>query len=298
MRVLLLGADTPLGMALEQYLEDSGRHEFEAIGAISGRWRSERHAKKVVRRARPEVVVDARLQSAVDGGEALSDLDVERCHWLAKACQRGGASYLLLSSSQVFAGEQERPYTEQDVPDSAEAAGHRLRRAEALAAQGCERHLLLRLGPVFSWRGRNPLTRMLEGMLEGTLTVSTHLRSCPVAAREAARVVAAVLDQLGSGADAWGVFHYASAETTTCYEFAETILASASQFAVLGDQAVTLLEAPAGQRSLTRRLDCNRLRDTFAIRQLPWRDFVADAVKLYFNQPLESLCERRELTEN
>lgn len=260
-----------------------GRHEFESIGFAASRWRSERHAKKAVRRARPDIVVDARLQGAVDSGEQLFDLDIERSHWLAKACQRNGAIYLLLSCSRVFAGEQERPYTEQDVPDSAETIGRMLQRAEELATQGCERSLILRLGPVFAHRGRNVLTHMLAQLMQGgTLTLDNSLRGCPVASSDAARVVSGVLDQLSAGAESWGVFHYGSSDATNCYEFAEVLLASASQFSEFGPEAVTLQEQEAGY-TLSRRLDCNRLRNTFAIKQVPWRGFIADAVKLYFD---------------
>ncbi|WP_157976638.1 sugar nucleotide-binding protein [Parahaliea mediterranea] len=283
MRVLLIGSDTSLGYALEQQLSRAGRHELESIGFAASRWRSERHAKKAVRRSRPDVVVDARLQGAVDSGEQLFDLDVERCHWLAKACQRNGAIYLMLSSARVFAGEQERPYTEQDVPDSGETIGKMLQRGEELIAQTCERHLLLRLGPVFSHRGRNVMTHMLGQLMQGgTLTLDNSLRGCPVPSQDAARVVAGVLDQLSAGASSWGAFHYASSDATHCYEFAEVLLAAASQFSEFGPQAVTLREQEAGH-TLSRRLDCNRLRNTFAIKQVPWRGFVADAVKHYFD---------------
>lgn len=284
MRVLLIGSDTSLGLALEHHLSRWGRHEFDSVTFSASRWKSERHAKKVIRRSRPDLIVDARIQGAVDSGEPLFDLDIERCHWLAKACQRNGAMYFLLSSSRIFAGLQERPYGEADTADSEDSVGRMLQRSEQLVRATCERHVVLRLGPVFSHRGRNVLTQLLGQLMQGgTLTLENSLRGCPVASVDGARVVAGMLDQLSTAADSWGTYHYCSADTTNCYEFAEVLLASASQFSEFGPGAVTLQEEAATQ-ALTRRLDCNRLRNTFAIKQVPWRGFIADAVKMYFDQ--------------
>lgn len=282
MRVLLIGADTPLGLALEEHLGRWGRHELDSVSFTSSRWKSERHAKKAIRRARPDMIVDLRLQGAADGGERLSEQDVERCHWLAKACQRNDGRYLLVSTPRVFAGQQDRAYSDSDIPDNPETLAQLLQRAEELVRATCERHLILRMGPVFSYRGRNPLTDMLSQLIEGgTLTLDNSLRGCPVAAVDAARVTAAVLDQVGAGAESWGVFHYCSADVTSCYEFAEVLLASASQFSEFSPDAVSLREEESG-RALSWRLDCARLRNTFAIKQVAWRGFIADAVTLYF----------------
>jgi dTDP-4-dehydrorhamnose reductase len=283
-RVLLIASDTSVGQALEQHLSRWARHELECVSVAASRWKNERQAKKAVRRARADILVDARLQGAVDSGERLFDLDVERCHWMAKACERNNTIYLLLSSARVFSGEQERPYKEQDSADSEETVGGLLQVGENAVRERCERHLILRLGPVFSHRGRNRMTELLQLLASGgPLSLDNHLRGCPVPAEDAARVVAGMLDQLGTGAEAWGNFHYCSSDATNCYEFAEVLLASASQFLEFGPEGVVLEERPADY-TLSRRLDCNRLRNTFAIKQVPWRGFIADAVKAYFQQ--------------
>src|SRR5690606_36855643 len=93
-----------------------------------------------------------------------------------------------------------------------------------------------------------------------------------------------MLDQLGAGADGWGTFHYCSPDPTNCYEFAEVLLASASQSSEFPPDAVQLraTTADTGQRS--RILYCGQIRNTFAIKQVPWRGFVAETVREYFHQ--------------
>tara|TARA_R100000005_G_scaffold89876_2_gene60793 strand:+ start:7150 stop:8043 length:894 start_codon:yes stop_codon:yes gene_type:complete len=284
-RVLLIGSDSSLGLALADHLKRWGRHELESVSSSVSRWKSERHAKKVVRRARADIVVDLRLQGAIDSGELINELDVERSHWLAKACQRSDASYFLVSSARVFAGDAERGYREQDPPDNPETVGRLLAAAETRASETCERHVVLRLGPVFSAAGVNVLAHMLEQLIAGgTLSLDNQLRGCPVESLDAARVVAGMLDQLGAGAESWGIYHYCSTDTTNCYEFAEALLASASQFSRFSPDAVQLQLLDGPGRALNRSLQCNRIHSTFAIKQVSWRSFVADNVRQYFYQ--------------
>ena len=285
MRVLLLGSDTPLGQALTDYLEHLGRHEQVEMSRSACRWKSERRAKKAVIRAKSEVVVDMRIEAAGDGGDPIQELDLKRCHWVAKACQRSAIPYLYISSSRVFSGQLDRPYSEEDEPDSEETVGQLLAGAEKLVRESCERHLILRLGPVFSYEGTNLITQMLGPMLEGgSLVLDNNLRGCPVAAADGARVLSAVLDQLGTGMEPWGIFHYGSSDTATYYEFAEALLASASQFSEFSSSAVQLEREPEGLAPLSRMLECGKIRNTFAIKQVPWRNTIADIVKQYYAQ--------------
>ena len=151
MRVLILGSDTPLGSAVLERGIPQQRHEFIPLTSANCRWKSERQAKKTVVRAKADVMIDARIEAAGDGGIQIHDLDLKRCHWLAKSCRRTDTAYLLVSSSRVFSGRLDRPYHEEDEPDSEETVGQLLRHAERSVSEVCERHLILRLGPVFSY---------------------------------------------------------------------------------------------------------------------------------------------------
>ena len=284
-RVLILGSDTPLGVALIRRQALFGRHELVPMSCSACRWKSERQAKKSIVRAKSDVVVDLRIETAGDGGLQIQELDLQRCHWVAKACHRTGATYLYVSSSTVFSGELERPYVEEDSPDNAEVAGHLLARAEHVVADVCSRHLIVRFGPVFSSVGMNLMTRLLGSLQESdSLVLDDNLRGCPVAADDGARVLLALLDQLGTGLEPWGTYHYGSSDTATYYEFAEALLASASQFSEFSAAAVQLEYQTDGVRPLNRTLDCSKIRNTFAVRQIPWRSAIGDVVKHYYEQ--------------
>ena len=60
------------------------------------------------------------------------------------------------------------------------------------------------------------------------------------------------------------------------------MLASASQFSPFDSESVQLAATDESHEALNRTLECSRIRNTFAIKQVPWRGFVTDAVKQYF----------------
>ena len=127
-----------------------------------------------------------------DSGSQIQEMDLQRCHWVAKACQRTDSAYLYVSSSRVFSGQLDRPYTEEDEPDNEEPMGQLLVRAEQLVRETCARHLILRLGPIFSSEGINIITQMLDPLRGGdSLILDNNLRGSPVAADDGARVAMA-----------------------------------------------------------------------------------------------------------
>lgn len=287
MRVIVLGSDTPLGLALVAQLELLERHELILLSSSACRWKSERQAKKSIVRAKCQLCVDLRIEAAGYGGLQIQDTDLKRTHWVAKACQRTETALLYISSSRVFSGQLDRPYVETDEPDNEETIGQMLTQAEALA-QGCDRHCILRLGPVFSAQGANLISQLLEPLREGdSLIMDNNLRGSPVAAGDAARVISGLLDQMSTGLEVWGIYHYGSADTATYYEFAEALLAAASQFSEFSSSAVQLEKESERMPPRNRTLECTKIRDEFAIRQVPWRGAIGDLVKHYYEQHLE-----------
>jgi dTDP-4-dehydrorhamnose reductase len=139
------------------------------------------------------------------------------------------------------------------------------------------------MGPVFSPDGDTALTWMLNQLhQEGSLNLSRQRRGCPVPAEDAARVVSGMLDQYGCGLESWGIYHYSSPDVTSCYEFAEVLLAAASQYTQFEKDDPSLLIAEESGEAVEYRLACTKIRDTFAIKQQPWRASVAGHVKRYY----------------
>ncbi|WP_439100453.1 sugar nucleotide-binding protein [Congregibacter sp.] len=282
MDVLLIGADNPVGMALQVVFAQWGRHRGLAVNTASARWRSERQAKKAARKDKPQAVVDLRLAWQVSTGEIPQPIDIERAHWLSKACEHSAIPYLLLSSDRVFAGQGTRSLREFDAPDAFDEPGFQIMETETRVIQAAPSAIVLRTGPLFASTDSNFLTRMLSRMSgERHATFDDQNVFTPVACADVARVLAAMLDQLSVGADARGVYHYSSGDRTTKYAFAEAALAAMSQYRDCGDIVISAKDKRPDESAETRFFDCSRLRDTFAIKQVPWRGFINATVRDY-----------------
>jgi dTDP-4-dehydrorhamnose reductase len=286
--ILLIAADGPLGLALQTQLAELGRHRVTPLGVTASRWKSERQAKKAARRADVDLILDLRTSQNMAAGEGLQAADLERTTWLAKVARRGDIPYLYVSDPRVFSGLLSHPYREQETPDAVDPLGASLIEAEGHVQSGCDQAIILRLGPIFSSVEQNLLTDVLGALVAGSpLAVDDLDQWCPVATADAARVISGVLDQLDTGAETRGVFHYNSSDGSTAYGFAETVLAAASQFIDVGDTAIVRLEHDTERAARNWSLDCRDIRDTFAIKQVSWRSAVGPAVRDY-------LAARRE----
>jgi dTDP-4-dehydrorhamnose reductase len=280
-RVLVIGADSPTGLALVRHFTLRGR-EFSELSLADSRWKSERQVKKALRRSDSDLVIDTRIQSTADGGIQLHETDIERSRWLAKSSQALKLTLIHLSCARVFTGQVISPYAEDAQTDGISSIARLLISAEQDIMEFCERHVILRLGPVFSPEGINVITHMLAQLHDGgSLVLDRHQHGCPVPAEDAARVVAGMVDQFSCGLEAWGIYHYCSADTTNCYEFAEVLLAAASQYEEFAPDAVQLVGGDEIE-SLHRNLRCDKLKNTFAITQQPWRASVAGQVKQFY----------------
>jgi dTDP-4-dehydrorhamnose reductase len=268
---------------LAEYLEQR-ETEYLGLPRADCRWKSERQAKKTLRRSACELTVDTRLQAAADGGIRIHDVDIDRCLWLARASQTLKMPFMLLSGALVFSGSETREYREDDYPDGESTIAQLLIAAEMALRDNCEQHVILRTGPVLSPVGINAVTRLLEQLHEGgVLALSRRQLGCPVAADDAARVISGMIDQLGCGMQAWGIYHYSSPDITNCYEFTEVLLAAASQYEDFSTDIVQLA-ADETEATETRSLDCSKIRNTFAIKQESWRTSIAGQVKQYYSE--------------
>lgn len=285
MDVLLVGSDNALGSALQSSFAQWGRHQAIPVTAAASRWRSERQAKKAVRKGRPQAVVDLRIAAMLAAGVCPQPPDVERSHWLAKACEHSDMHYLLLSSDLVYSGLNARPLRETDPADAFTEPGFHVLEIENRVLQAAPSALVLRSGPLFADFDENLLTRTLIRMATQREAVFDDRNVfCPVASEDLARVLAAMLDQLSVGAEAAGIFHYCSGDRSTEYGFAEVVLAAASQYSDCGDIVIRPVDHEPDESAETRVFDCSRLRDSFAIKQVPWRGFTNLMVRRYYER--------------
>jgi len=100
----------------------------------------------------------------------------------------------------------------------------------------------------------------------------------PLAVTDLARVMRAIIQQLDCGAEVWGTYQYAGSEGISLYELG---LAIAGLPGIPED--LHLVDEVSGWGQLepvNTRLVCTKIRNTFGIKQVPWRIGLTDELTL------------------
>lgn len=280
MKVLVIATPSALQQTLCQWFEGRGR-AFRVVEPqqIPSLQRSD---------VTNHVVVDL---ATLEGLQCGTDLVIhgDARHHLIELVEASGSLFMQLSDGRVFDGD-EAPinHRESDSVQPGSVAGARLSAVEHLLERHVPSHVILRTGPVFSSQIDNFFVQLFRRLLDGgDIGLNSQLKTCPTHVTDLARVISGLIDQLACGANNWGVYHYNSSGPTTAYEFAEVMLAFASQQLDLGQKATSLTVQESGVRiePAVPVLRCEKILHDFGIKQLPWRSFLP--------QPIKLLCENQ-----
>ncbi len=202
MNILLLGKDGQVGWELQRSLALLG--EVHACGREKADLTDLDGLRGLVRRLRPDAIVNAAAYTAVDRAESQPDLarriNAEAPTVLAEEAARAGAWLVHYSTDYVFDGNKPGAYAETDPPAPINAYGRGKRAGEeAILASGC-RHLIFRASWVFGAHGGNFLKTMLRLAAErDDLRVVADQTGAPTGADLIADVTAHALRAVLSG---------------------------------------------------------------------------------------------------
>ncbi len=174
--------------------------------------------------AGPSIVVNAAAFTAVDECEDNEDrataVNGTAVGHLAAACNEVGTQLIQISTDYVFAGDAERPYTEDDPVAPKSAYGRSKLRGEELA-RTADRHLVVRTAWLYGRGGRN-FVEAIRGQIDvgvRTLKVVADQRGCPTFCDD---LTDAILDLAAAGAA--GTLHAVNSGSTTWNAFAVEIV--------------------------------------------------------------------------
>lgn len=241
---------------------------------------SEEAIAVALRREKPSLVVNTLPHGVADNLVTRSSL-ANRSDSLALICDELDIPLLHLSSHEVFGGENKTHYSEQDAPAPINAIGQALWDAERSVQMGTEKHIILRLSWVMSATHDCVFTRLLQLLVaNGEVQVSPLLKASPTFADDVARVIVGIIKQVFSGSSNWGIYHYASGDTCSEYQFAESL----KQILVSLDVPAGLIvetDAPVDIPSAV--LACLACRDDFGVQQRSWRQRLEVRVKAWLD---------------
>jgi dTDP-4-dehydrorhamnose reductase len=248
---------------------------------------------RILRKEKPDYIINAAAFNDID----LAESEPEQCYavnregvfHLAKSSARLGIPLIHLSTSSVFSGTKGGPYVEGDGANPVNVFGRSKLQGEHALKSVCDEHIILRAGPVFSEWGDNFLKTLLAGWsTKQNYKLPVDQRFAPTSASDVARVIIAMIRQIDCGVRPWGTYHYTGMETTNWHDFAQSVFEEVKKYE--GDCTPELTPVDTKQagyradRPLNTVLNCNKILETFGIRQRSWMPEVSRVVKLYCQQ--------------
>lgn len=278
MRVLVTGAGGQLGHDLLRAFAD---HDVVGLAHDQLDVGVEADVTAAVVAHTPDLVVNAAAWTDVDGCEA----DPARAHtvnalgpwWLARACERSGATLVHVSTDYVFGGPaprdaagEPRGWTEFDPVAPANAYGRSKAAGEALVRQTLARHHIVRTAWVHGATGRNFVRTMLRLGQEGrTVRVVDDQVGSPTATPDLA---AAIRELAVTGR--YGTWHRTNTGRCSWYDLAATVFELAGLEVDLRPQPSSALDRLA-PRPAWSVLDATHPTAAGLTPLPPWREGVA-----------------------
>ncbi len=275
MRILLTGRNGQVGWELERALP--------ALGEVLATDRTKLDladldaVRRIVREAKPGIIVNAAAYTAVDKAESEPELAMringEAPGVLAEEAALSGALLVHYSTDYVFDGKKAGAYSEEDATSPSSAYGRsKLEGERRIAASGAA-HLVLRTSWVYGPRGRNfYLTIRRKAEAGERLRVVADQHGVPTTSAFLARETVALL-----GRGARGLFNLVPSGATTWHGFACAIVAAIGVQVPVDAVATTDYPTPA-RRPANSALDNGKAAQCLG-RALPdWRELLAECV--------------------
>ncbi|MBM3776039.1 MAG: dTDP-4-dehydrorhamnose reductase [Acidobacteria bacterium] len=278
MKVLLLGRRGQVGSALVGLLAPLG--EVFAAGREELDMAAPGEIREIVRRVRPDIIVNAAAYNAVDRAESEPDaafaVNAIAPGVLGEESRKLNALLVHYSTDYVYDGAKAGAYLEDDPPGPINAYGKfKLAGDHAIAASGC-RHFIFRTSWVYGARGGNFLLTILRAARERPeLRVVDDQRGAPTSA---VAIAEATVRALARPEAAPGIYHLSAAGETTWHGFAAAILEAAGLraqlHAIRSEEYIT-----AARRPRNSLLDNAKLRATFGVALPDWRAGLAQVMR-------------------
>lgn len=282
MKVILLGEQSQISQSIQQRMLAQPQ-AFETPELL--RWRDGADCLQALSAATDFLVVPV---TQADVPAAAQSLFREVFLALCEQCAQLSIAVVLISDPQVFDPDISYPVAEDELITPQSEYGKWLVDIEQQLRRYTEQHIILRTSWVYGPAGDNFLTNVIRRAEQATqLCFNPETRAGPTSILDLARVCVAIILQLDTGANAWGAYHYCSSDISTPYQFAEAIIAVASQYdRQLDENQICCVEdaenADPEFEILPVVLDCHKILEAFGIKQRPWRASLSSVIKQYF----------------
>ncbi len=290
MRLLITGADGQVGWELRHSLMPLG--EVVALDRKACDLSRPQDLPRLMREAKPDIIVNAAAYTAVDRAEkeeALATMiNGTAAGVLAEEARKLGMLLIHYSTDYVFDGTKAAPYAEDDVPRPINAYGRSKLAGDRAIEQCGADYLILRSSWIYAARGHNFLRTILRRACAGEeLRIVNDQIGAPTWARELADATAVMARQARrereQGGFKSGLYNVTAAGATSWFGFAEAIveqIASPADASCGNVRPIASLDySAAAMRPMNSRLAGDRVRKRFDVALANWKQALALCMK-------------------
>jgi dTDP-4-dehydrorhamnose reductase len=294
-RILIVGNAGQLGRELERI--------FAGFGPIVGVDRESvdladaKQTRELVRRAAPEIILNAAAYTAVDRAESERDLayaiNEQAPRVLAEEALQRNALFVHYSTDYVFDGGKSSPWIETDPPNPLNVYGSSKLAGEQAVENIGGKFLIFRTSWVYGPHGNNFLLTMLRLAREcDRLSIVDDQIGGPTTSIELARATLSIVTGIFAGGfgtpqDWTGLYHMTCGGSVSWFGFAQAIFARAAELLDLKPPALTPIATkdyptPAA-RPLYSVLSNAKLQARFGVELLPWESALEETLQALCN---------------
>ncbi|MDQ7730877.1 sugar nucleotide-binding protein [Halomonas sp. SpR8] len=270
MKLLILDAGHCLSLALAR--EVSRRADTELIieqGTIITASRLEAIA--------PDAVIVPPLAHPLNMAPAAVTAHADAVETCLDACLALNVALVWCVSDQLYEDGLDVLIDEHVVPAPRDESLRRLVQTGNRIRAEFQRHLIVRLGPLFALEGSHAwLNEIIDNLVLGqAVSAAEDVIFCPTSADAVAMALIGMLQQQASGANAWGAYHLAGTEPVSAFTFTSMVRTQLLTHLEGRGEKIALGEVKPLKHhhdaKLRRVLNCRRVLDVFGVHQKPWR---------------------------
>lgn len=282
-RILIVGNAGQLGRELESIFAGFG--PIVAVDRESVDLADADQTRALVRRAEPDLILNAAAYTAVDRAESEPELahaiNAQAPQVLAEEAGERDALFVHYSTDYVFDGSKPGPWVETDTPNPLNVYGASKLAGEQAVEKVGGKFLILRTSWVYGPHGNNFLLTMLRlGRERDRLSIVDDQVGAPTTSIELARATHAIVNgihcgEFGAPSEWTGLYHTTCSGAVSWFGFAQAIFARAAE--LLGAKAPDLAPIPTSAyptpaaRPRNSVLANGKLKERFGIQLPPWQ---------------------------
>lgn len=273
MRILVTGAHGQLGRSLRNVLQGDASLEVDYTDADTLDITSVDALEEKICSADYDFLVNCAAYTAVDRAETeaaqASKLNTEAVGNMAAVADGHGVKVIHISTDYVFAGNNFRPYTENDEPAPSSVYGQTKLDGEALLMSVCPDSIILRTAWLYSEYGNNFVKTMLKKGDEGvSLKVVSDQIGTPTYSGDLAQAIHSIIKH-----PEWhpGIYHYSNEGVASWYDFAKSIFRSSGRDTIVSPCLTSEYPSKA-VRPFYSVLDKTKIKNAFGLTIPHWQD--------------------------